>query len=94
MTRFDGLVFQTETDWIFLKEVHMFWNGNKTSVPVIERGNKSRVLVLVREIKSLVIQFLRTKLVPMIYYRVKSRVQFYFLSNHSAMCDFPQENLS
>ena len=81
----------------FLVENHTLLNDylrNKTSVPVIERGNKSRVLVLVREIKSLVIQFLRTKLVPMIYYRVKSRVQFYFLSNHSAMCDFPQENLS
>ena len=50
-------------------------NRNKTFVPVFYRGSKIWILVLVRVIKSYA-----SKIVPMVYYRDKTRVQmFYFL---------------
>ena len=57
-------------------EVRSCKNRNKTYVPVFYRGYKIWVLVLVRVIESYAI-----KLVPMFYYRDKTRVQmFYFLN--------------
>ena len=62
-------------------EVRSCYNRDKTYVPVFYRGNKLCVLVLVRVIKSY-----EQELVPIIYYRDKTRVHmFYFLTTSTTI---------
>ena len=61
-------------------EVRSCLNRNKTSVPVFYRGNKTSVLVLVRiMLAHSRFNSYAPELVPMFYYRDKTRVQMFFV---------------
>ena len=49
------------------------------------RGNKLWVLVLVRVIKSRVRYSYAPELLSIFYYRIKTRVQMFYISNHAQL---------